>query len=283
MPKKLVFGGQAIIEGVLIMGSKYVSMAVRRKNRIITKHEKLKKRSAFQKLPLVRGVVTLIQMMVTGFKALTWSADQQLDKHEKIKKSELTFSVILSLVFGILLFIALPLYLTKLVHHGSGVIFNVIDGIIRVAVFLLYIFAISFLKDVKRLFQYHGAEHMSIHCLEANKKLTVGNVKKFSPLHPRCGTSFIIMVLIVSIFVFSLVVTENFLVKLLSRVILLPVIAGLSYELLKVTAKYQGNMFMKALSQPGLWLQKITTRQPEDRMIEVALRALKNGIKLEKK
>ena len=218
-----------------------------------------------------------------GFKALTWSADQQLGKEEKLKKSELAFSMIISVVFGVLLFIVLPLYVTRLVHQDTGFIFNVIDGIMRVLVFLIYIIIISSFKDVKRLFQYHGAEHMSIHCYEADKKLTVDNVKKFPTLHPRCGTSFIIIVLIISIVFFSLVTSSNFFIKFLSRIILLPVIVGLSYELLKFSAKYEDNFFMKFITKPGLWLQKITTKKPDDKMIEVALASLKNAIRLEKK
>tara|TARA_Y100000310_G_scaffold341089_1_gene439076 strand:+ start:15331 stop:16254 length:924 start_codon:yes stop_codon:yes gene_type:complete len=303
MPKKLPIGGQAVIEGVMIRGPKYNVVSVRKKNKIITKKEKIKQRKGkFYKLPVIRGFYNLVDMLVIGMRSIMWSAEQQVSdkEEEKITKSEMTFTILFSIAIAISLFIALPYFLTLISgfkEETQPFFFNLIDGIIRIGIFLLYIYAISLMKDVKVLFQYHGAEHMSIHCHEHNKKLEVKNIKKFSTLHPRCGTAFIMIVLVVSILVFSIITPIIFylfpglvdmhvfprkVILFLIRISLLPLITGLSYEFLKFSAKYEKNSIMKFLILPGLFMQKITTKKPNKNQIEVAMAAVKNILRLEK-
>src|SRR3989338_607365 len=207
MSKKLNIGGQAVIEGVMIRSPKYNVIAVRKNSGIKIKEERIKERKGIYKLPIVRGFFNLIDMLVIGMKAINWSANQQLGKKEKISKKEAGFSIISAIVLVFGLFFVLPYFITNLIGYYEETkpfLFNLIDGIIRIVIFLFYIVAISLIKDVRTLFQYHGAEHMSIHCYEKGKKLDVKNVKKFTTLHPRCGTSFLLIVFIVSILVFSL-------------------------------------------------------------------------------
>lgn len=301
MLNKINIGGQAVIEGVLIRGpGKYV-VAVRKNKKIVAKNGLIPKRHNFLKLPFIRGFVNLVDMLVIGIKSLMWSAEQAAPKDEKISKNELALTIFFSIAIVILFFIALPYFLTNLIgfrEEQKPVLFNLVDGIIRIVIFLVYIAAISFIKDVKILFQYHGAEHKAIHCYEKEKKLTIKNVKKFTTLHPRCGTSFLLIVFIVSIFVFSLLPSialfyyPNFSnlsawirkgVLFLIRILLIPFIAGVSYEILKISDKKQDNIVFKIISLPGLWLQKITTKEPSKRQIEVAIYSLKNLLEIERK
>jgi len=301
MPKKLSIGGQAVIEGVMIRSPKYNVISVRKKKRIITKREKIKQRKGkFYKLPVVRGFYNLVDMLVLGTKSLMWSADQQLEKDEKISKKEMTLSFGFAMLFAIGIFIILPYFATNLIgfyEETKPLMFNLIDGIIRIALFILYIILISLMKDVRVLFQYHGAEHMSIHCYEKGKKLHVDNIKKYSTLHPRCGTAFIMIVMVVAILTFSIITpviltifpqlldlntAVRRIILFLIRISLLPLIAGLSYEFLKFSAKYESNVVMKVLIWPGLLMQKITTKKPNKNQIEVAMEAVKTTIQLEK-
>jgi uncharacterized protein YqhQ len=276
-------GGQAVIEGVLMKNNDKIAIAVRKPNKKISlKKERMRsvtKRVKFLGWPFFRGTVNLIEMLVIGIKALNYSANESLgEKEEKITKTEFVITTIVALAFAVGLFILLPLYLTK-VTRTEGVIFNVIDGLIRVVIFILYILAISFMKDVRRLFEYHGAEHKTVNCYEAGKKITVANVKKYTTLHRRCGTTFLLIVLVVSIIVFSLIVTDSFWIKFLGRIVLLPVIAGIGYELLKLGARFPKNFFLNILVWPGLGLQKMTTREPDRKQIEVAIKAFKAVVK----
>lgn len=303
MEKKLAIGGQAVIEGVMIRSKSYNVVSVRKGKKIITKKEKIRQRKGkFCKLPVVRGFYNLVDMMVIGMRSLMWSAEQQTGtkKEEKIGKSEMTLTVIFALGFAILLFVALPYFATLFIglkEEAQPFLFNLIDGIIRIAVFLLYIFAISLLKDVKILFQYHGAEHKAIHCYEKGKELSIDNIKKFSTLHPRCGTAFIMIVLVVAILTFSIItpiilflfpslagmhILPRKTIFFLIRISLIPLIAGLSYEFLKFSAKYEEHKAMKIFIWPGLLMQKITTKEPNARQMEVAMAAVKNVLKLEK-
>jgi len=300
--KKINVGGQAVIEGVMIRGPTKYAVAVRKNRKIITKKGTIKKKKYnFLKWPFVRGFVNLVEMLVIGIKSLMWSAEQASGEEEKIGKHELTFTILISVAFAILFFIALPYFLTNLAgftEEEKPVLFNIVDGIIRILIFLIYVAAISLMKDVKILFQYHGAEHKSIHCYEKNKKINIANVKKFPTLHPRCGTSFLLIVFIVSIFVFSLLPSialfyypefSNLNVWLRKgilfpvRILLIPVIAGISYEILKISDRHQENLLFKLVSMPGLALQKITTKEPSKKQIEVAIVSLKKLLELEKK
>lgn len=277
-------GGQAVIEGVLMRSKNKTAIAVRKSNgKIKIKKEKIKSVSdkyPFLKWPFFRGILNLIEMLVIGIKALTWSADEQVEpeKGEKISSWELFLTFFIATVVTVLLFILLPLYLSKLLIKSSGLLFNLVDGIFRIIIFILYIYLISRMKDIQRVFQYHGAEHKAVHCYEEKKKLNVKNCKKYSTAHLRCGTSFLIIVLIISILVFSLITNKTFLIKFLSRIFLIPVIIGISYEILKILDKYQKNFLIKLIATPGLWVQSLTTKEPDDRQIEVAIKAL-NGAK----
>ena len=268
-------GGQALIEGVLMRNKNLIGIAVRKSNgKIKTKKQEVSLFSKYRKIPFVRGIFVLIETLYVGTKALIYSAKEAADEDEKISKKEVFFSIFFSMLFAAGFFILLPLYLTRL-FVATGILFNVIDGLMRVSLFVLYIIGISFMKDIKRVFQYHGAEHMAVHCYEHKKELNVKNCRKYSTIHVRCGTNFLFIVLILSIIVFSFIITENFFIKILSRLLLIPVIASISYEFLKLSAKFENFFLIKILTKPGLLLQKITTRKPEGKQIEVAIAALK--------
>lgn len=286
--EKLMIGGMAVIEGVMIKSADYYSVAVRGENKKISvKTEKVNtyfsKNKIFKK-PFLRGIAQLIDMMILGVKTLSYSANESLgEKDEKLSYSELFFTIAIAFGFAILLFILLPLYLSGLITKSHGFLFNLLDGVIRIFVFLVYIIIISQMKDVKRIFQYHGAEHKAVHCYENNLPLTVKNVKKFSTLHTRCGTSFVIIVLMISILLFSVVITQSFIAKILIRIILLPIIAGIAYELLKFASKYEHNKLFYPLIYPGLLFQRLTTKEPDNNQIEVAITAVTSLLKSERK
>ena len=300
MSKKINIGGQAVIEGVMIRSPNYNVIAVRKNKGIKIKKEKIKQRKGFYKLPVIRGFFNLVDMLVIGMRAINWSANQQLGKKEKIGKKEIGLSIIFAIVFGLGLFVALPYFLTNLIGYYEETkpfSFNLIDGIIRIVIFLLYIIAISLMKDVRTLFQYHGAEHMSIHCYEKGKKLDAESIKKFSTLHPRCGTAFIMIVMVVAILTFSVITPvilaifpqllnmgtfPRKIILFFIRISLLPLIAGLSYEFLKFSAKFEKNPIMRIFIWPGLLMQKITTKKPNKKQIEVAMAAVRKVLVLEK-
>ena len=268
-------GGQALIEGVLIKSKEKIAVSVRKKEKIETKVDPTPNFSKkFSKIPFIRGIIVLIETLYLGIKYLNYSAEQQLENNEKISKLETIFSIFISLVMAITLFVILPLLLSKFLAK-ERVLFSIIDGIIRILIFLVFLLIISLSKDIKRTFEYHGAEHKSIACYEANEELTIRNVKKYSTLHPRCGTSFIIYLLFISIIVFSIVWSEYFYIRLLQRIILIPVIASISYEILKLAAKKKDFFINKIIIAPGLLIQKITTKEPDDKQIEVAISAVK--------
>lgn len=284
-------GGQAVIEGVMMKSPKNWTVAVRdQKGNIHIKKEKLTELPKFLKLPVIRGVVALGQALSLGIKAIEFSASKAYEEEsdEAIGKWTMSITILVSILLGIALFILLPLYITKLigllVHNvtDSSFLFNLTDGIVRIVIFLLYVILIGTWKELARIFEYHGAEHKVIHAYEAGKELTVENAKSYSPLHPRCGTSFLLIVMVVSIMVFSFIPQHlPFLYKFLSRIILIPLIAGFSFEFLKFSARWENNAFMSILIQPGLLLQKLTTREPDEAQIEVALRSLIEVLELE--
>ncbi|MBO5178865.1 MAG: DUF1385 domain-containing protein [Clostridia bacterium] len=311
--KMTSIGGQAIIEGVMMKGPEKIAMAVRKPDgEIIIEQKDLKKKNVFFKIPIVRGVFAFVDSMVTGVDALMFSAKfydddgnpieekkeeeiENKEKEEKIndkkKKStkekkddgELTpammyGSVCLSVIITILLFIALPNFIAGLVvnKESSVVLYNAIESIVKIAIFVGYLALVSQMKDIQRVFQYHGAEHKSIFCYENGEELTVENVKKYTRFHPRCGTSFLLFVMVVSILVFSVMGRfESRLLNVLIRIALMPVIAGLSYEIIRFAGKNVDNKWVSWLSKPGLWLQRLTTREPDEKQIEVAIASLK--------
>ncbi len=271
-------GGQAVIEGVMFMGKNKLAIAARDpEGKIEIKKDKLRELGKFWKLPILRGVINLVRMLVVGYKALEWSADIASKEDGEIKKSKMDGvlmygALLIALVVGVGLFILLPLWLTGFVLE-KGVLFNILDGVIRIVIFVAYLLIISQMKDVKRIFQYHGAEHKVVNCYEADENITVENVKKYSTAHNRCGTSFLIIVLVLSIIIFSFITSSEWIIKFLSRILLIPVIAGLGYEIIKLGDKYKKNFLFRILIKPGLWVQGMTTREPSSDQIEVAIKA----------
>ncbi len=282
-------GGQAVIEGVMMRSGNVWTVAVRNPEKdIIVRRENVRKLPKPLKWPVVRGVIALVQSLSIGIKALLYSAEASGHEEEKPSSLSLFFTVFLAVLIGIGLFLLFPLYGTKLLGilyqsiNESSLMFNLVDGIIRVAVFLAYILLISLNKDIRRVFEYHGAEHKAVHAFEAGVELTPENADKYSTLHPRCGTSFLLIVMMLSIVVFSLIPKDwPFIEKFLSRLVLIPLIAGLSYEFLKFSSKKMNNKFMKMAVAPGLRLQKLTTGQPSFDQLEVAIRALKEALDMD--
>ena len=295
---KINVGGQAVIEGVMMRAPRAVAIAVRRPNgEIVVRKElvvPLSERFPIVKLPIIRGAVALFSSLIIGIKALNFSANEAMTEEEKGKEGEkaggelsswaMAGTMAVAFGFGICLFFLFPLYLTKLITPVIGdnnIVFNLVDGVIRVVVFLLYIWGISQMNDIQRVFQYHGAEHKSIFAYEAGEELTIGNVQKYSRLHPRCGTSFLLIVMLVSIAVFSLIPKLwPFIFKAGSRIVLLPLIAGISYEFLKWSAKNDSHPLVKMIIAPGLALQRLTTREPDEQQLEVAIRSMNEALEL---
>jgi uncharacterized protein YqhQ len=291
--RALRVGGQAVIEGVMMRSSQSMAIAVRRPDgEIVVKRKGLtffSEKSPWSRIPLVRGGIALLSALVLGIEALNFSANQALVEQEQ-EASPWTLSVTfaIALGFGIFLFFLVPLFLTKWLRSAipllsdSGLFFNLVDGTIRLLIFLAYLRAISFSKEIRRVFQYHGAEHKSIFAFEAGQALSVDRVRGFSYLHPRCGTSFLLIVMVVSIWIFALVPHHlPFGYKVASRVVLIPLIAGLSYEIIRWADRRRGERMTQWLILPGLWLQRLTAREPSEAQLEVAIRALQEVLELE--
>ena len=271
-------GGQALIEGVMMKTPTEVSMAARTRKGIITKkehHESITAKNKFLGLPVIRGFVFLIEMLVIGFKALTWSAEQQNPEEGKLGPWELAGTIVFAVVLTVGIFVVAPYYLAKIFIKQPDVWFNLLDGVFRLVLFLLYILVIGLMPDVRRTFQYHGAEHKAVFCYEAKLPLTVKNVQKFKTMHPRCGTSLLIFVIALSIVLFSFIRFPQWYFNIPLRIVIVPVIAGISYEILKLSARFKKNPLFWLIMQPGLWVQKITTKEPTNKQVEVAIAALK--------
>lgn len=273
------------MEGVMMRGPKLVAVAVRKPDgSIVVKHEpfeSITKRIKFLGLPLLRGAVVLIESLILGIRALTFSGDVAMESEKKpVKRGRLdsmwmALTLIIAFVIGLGLFFYVPLLLTDLTGVKSGILFNLVDGIFRLTIFLLYIYCISLFKDIRRVFEYHGAEHKSIFAYEDNKKFGIEFARPYKTLHPRCGTSFLLIVMIVSILLFMLLGRPDSIGDRLVRILLVPLIGGISYELIKLSDKSYKSKFFRFFIVPGLWLQKITTKEPDDNQLEVALVALK--------
>ena len=299
MSKKILVGGQAVIEGVMMRVPGAYATAVRIPDGEIRttrkEHKGFTERYPFFKKPIFRGMVSLIESMKIGFGTLQWSADIAIEEEQKRDnkevKKESKMATVLSTLFafamGIGLFVVLPLFLTtKLLNiEKQAFSFNLIAGSFRIIFFLIYLWLISLMKDVKILFQYHGAEHKTVFAFEDGKDLTVENVRPYTTFHPRCGTSFIFIILLVSILMFAIIDSLVILalgditlpLRILFHIILLPLVSGIGYEVLKLSARYQDNPVFSALTKPGLWLQRITTSQPTDEQLEVAITSLKTA------
>ena len=284
-------GGQAVIEGVMMRAPASIVIAVRKPDSsIVIRREKLtplKERFPPFKWPVLRGIAVLIESLVWGMKALTYSANQAVeadneeDSPKEMGRFAIVITMLVSFALGIGLFVILPERLANLVSERSF-IFNAADGLIRLLIFLAYIIIISRSKYIARVFEYHGAEHKSIHTYEAGEELTEENALKYSPLHPRCGTAFLMTVMVVGIIVFSIFgKPPSIFVRIGTRLSLLPLIAGVSYEIIKLASRKQSNRFVKLIMLPGLWLQRLTTREPSRDQIQVALRSLKEVLAME--
>jgi len=283
------YGGQAVIEGVMMRSPLKYAIAVRRPDKeIILKIGKLKSLSnklKFLKWPIFRGIVNLVESLVLGLKALTYSAEQATGEEEKINSVEMFFTIVIAFGLFIVFFIALPTAMARYLDRylSNVIVYNLFEGLLRISIFIAYLFFISKIKDIRRVFEYHGAEHKVIYTYEAGEELNVDNVKKHSTLHPRCGTSFIFIVLIMSILVFSLLGKQTLLLRIAYRIAIIPIIAGLSYEILKLSAKNMNKTLVKWAVMPGLWFQRLTTNEPDDAQIEVAIKALKGVLPEENK
>ena len=292
-------GGQAVLEGVMMRSPRAFTVAVRKGGKpgaeiaVFTQALlPLGERFPLLKKKIVRGAAALLEAMWLGIRALNYSANEALEsedgKKEESSPLAMAGTMIIAVAFALGLFLALPLLLTSLLgtKFSSGgsnsVLFNLTDGVLRVALFLGYVSGISFMKDIRRVFEYHGAEHKTIAAYEAGVELTVGNARPYSCIHPRCGTSFLLIVMAIAIMIIAIIPGFWPLrAKGLSRIVLLPLIAGLGYEFLKYSAKKRGHPIIELLILPGLWLQRLTTREPSDDQLEVAIRAMQEALAME--
>lgn len=279
-------GGQAVIEGVMMRNADLLATAVRKPNGdIVYKKTKISKsRNKLSTIPFIRGAITLFDSLVLGVKELTFSANQAEVEEEQLSQKEAVMTTVVSLALGIGLFIVLPSVISSFLFRNNKIHSNLLEAGLRLSFFVLYIFLISFSKDIQRVFQYHGAEHKSIYAYEQHLELTPENAKKFTTLHPRCGTSFLLIVMFIAIIVFTaldfiLPPPTSFATKLFTKVILrvlfMPLIAGISYELQRYTSNHLDNWLVKLVATPGMALQKITTKEPDLQQLEVAIVAIK--------
>lgn len=310
MDNKIDFavGGQAVIEGVMMRSPNFIATSVRKKNGSIKSIEKpfnsVSKKFKLLKIPLVRGIVNLFEMLIIGMHAINFSAQEYAEDFEETPAEEkaetksskiwgvLTFSIsiVISIALAIFLFKFIPLAITEWLRGKfpyiaeNYIVFNAIDGTIRIAIFLIYIFTLSIFKSFRRIFEYHGAEHKSIFTYEKNMGLTPENARGQSRFHPRCGTSFIVIVFLISIIIYTFVPRNPiFWINLTQRIFVIPLIAAVGYEILKWSARHRENFLVRLLVAPGLWTQRITTKEPDDSQLEVALNALKKTLELEEK
>lgn len=279
------YGGQAVIEGVMMRSPRYFAVACRHPNgQIVAKLEDVANtwvaRLRWMNRPFLRGTLALLDAMALGIRALRFSADVQLEEQvqtlqqKRINDLAIGSTMVLGLLIGIGLFVVLPTTLTQLLPWKTSFLLNAADGILRIAIFIAYVLAVGQIKDIRRVFQYHGAEHKAINAFEAGLPLTMDNAKQQSRIHPRCGTSFVMVVLILAIFVFSLTGRPPIYIRIPLHIALLPIVAGIAYEGIKLAGKYKNSRFTHWLLAPGLWSQHITTREPDEQQIEVALHAL---------
>lgn len=294
--KKIMVGGQAVMEGVLMRSPECYAVAVRRPNGdIVVKKEPwqtITKKVKLLGLPILRGGVILIEAMILGVKALTFSGDIAMEEENKKNGKDTStksiwekiwtvLTVLFSFALGLALFFYVPLLLTDLFNFESSFAFNIVDGIIRLVFFLAYIYLISLWSEIRRVFEYHGAEHKSVFAFEEKKKLTVDDTRPYTTLHPRCGTSFLLIVMLTSIVVFMFLGKPDTIADRLLRLAFVPVIGGISYEFIRLSEKASKNPITRLFILPGLWLQKITTKEPDDSQLEVALVALRCALDME--
>ena len=283
---RINYGGQAVLEGVMMRGRKALATAVRHPaGHIVLRAETLDPARLSQRLRrayFLRGVVAVWEMLVIGMRSLSFSArvqmaeadDSEADGEES--SAYVTGSLVFGLALGVGLFFVLPLVITSFADASveSDLVSNIIEGGVRLAVFIAYLGGIGLMPDIRRVWMYHGAEHKTINALEAGEQLTTANVQRQSLAHPRCGTAFLVMLVVISIIVFAFLGRPPFVLRVLSRIVLLPVIAGVGFELIMLTARYRSNLLARIVAAPGMWVQRLTTREPDDEQVEVAIAAM---------
>jgi uncharacterized protein YqhQ len=297
--EETLVGGQAVLEGVMMRSPHAWAIACRKPSGEISVHseplEKLSEKHKWMAWPVMRGVITLGHAMSLGFKALKFSANTALDELQADQPQEkklqvsgwvAAVNIIFSLGFFIFMYKFLPLVAATELKRvnpifGEQIIFNLVDGVIRIGLFLLFIWGVSLFKDIRRVYEYHGAEHKTVYAFENRDPLEIANVQKYTTYHPRCGTSFLMTVMIISILIYTLVPVTTFWARFAVRIALLPVIAGVSYEIIRFAAKHRGSLFA-LMTAPGLWLQRVTTQPPADNQAECAIIALNQAMELEK-
>ena len=290
MVEKISIGGQAVIEGVMMRSPQWLATAVRKPSgEIVYKKTKISSnRGKLAKIPFVRGAVSLFDALVMGIKELTFSANQsEVEEEEQITQKEAVMTTVVSLALGIGLFVVLPSLIGSFIFSNNKLHSNLLEAVLRLVFFIFYIWVISFSKDVKRVYEYHGTEHKSIYAYENGLELTPENAKNFTTLHPRCGTSFLLIVMLISIIVFSCMdfilpipkdMVQKIIIKVVLRVIMMPVIAGISYEIQRYSSNHLDRCWVKLVAFPGLSLQRITTKEPDLDQLEVAIVAIKAAL-----
>ena len=280
-------GGQAVIEGVMMRSKHFWSLAVRRPDKSIStkifKNSSLTVNNKFLGFMFVRGVVNLIESMALGFRALSYSVNESTEEDIQFSKKEMTIAIIIAIIFAVGVFFVAPTLIGRSFsnYFPNTIVYNLMEGLVRIGLFLGYILIVSQLKDIKRIFQYHGAEHKTIQAYEHGEAIKLDNVKKHTTVHVRCGTSFLLIVMVVAIVIFALLGRPPLLLRILYRVLLIPVVAGISYELIKLAGKFSKYKIVSILFYPGLLLQKVTTREPDDSQIEVAMSSFTRVIEAE--
>jgi uncharacterized protein YqhQ len=282
------FGGQALLEGVLMRGRNAIGVALRAPDgSIVSAAEPLNSilhRNRFARAPFFRGLVLLYETLVIGTRWLMKSGSVQAEEQgQELGKGTIALTLIVTLGMAVGLFVLLPLFLAgattqAVLGPGQALIAHLVEGLIRVVIFVGYLLVVSRFKDIQRTFEYHGAEHMTIHALEHEEPLTIANVRKYPTAHQRCGTEFLVIFIILSILMFSLLAGQNIWVSIIGRILLVPVIASLAYELLRFGARYRQHWWIRWLYLPGIWLQSITTKQPDDEQIEVAIASMQEAL-----
>jgi uncharacterized protein YqhQ len=284
---KYQVGGQAVIEGVMMRSKHFWSLAVRRPDKTIStkifKNSSLTVNNRFLGFIFVRGVVNLIESMALGFRALSYSVNESTEEDIQFSKKEMTIAISIAIVFAVGVFFVAPTLIGRSFsnYFPNTIVYNLMEGLVRIGLFLGYILIVSQLKDIKRIFQYHGAEHKTIQAYEQGEVIKLENVKKHTTVHVRCGTSFLLIVMVVAIVIFALLGRPPLLLRILYRVLLIPVVAGISYELIKLAGKFSKYKIVNILFYPGLLLQKVTTREPDDSQIEVAMSSFTKVIEAE--
>jgi uncharacterized protein YqhQ len=285
--ERFYYGGQAVVEGVMMRGRKAMVTAVRRPGGELAIYSQPLAgiySGRMRRTPLVRGIIVLIEALVLGIKSLLYSANISLEEEgEEISGWLVWLLVAVSIAFAVIVFFLMPLFLTRLLtfYITSSLVFNLIEGFLRVAIFVAYLKLISLIPDISKVFAYHGAEHKAVNAYEDGAPLEIEVARKYSTAHVRCGTSFLFVVLIIAIIIFALVGLPSLWLMVLSRILLMPVIAALGYEAIYFGNKHIDNSIVRAILTPGLWLQSLTTREPDDSQLEVALAALKKVVELE--